>query len=358
MKTKSFISTSKLNDAYYPQKIQSKLIKLYSFENHLEFSLPITEQLDSFDIFEKQIFNTDLEHLIFFSKMQLGLLGKRDLDILRSKMNSGVKLHFALETDCISTLSELEKCMLELKLFRMNTMKESQEKLETLRKNVPFRGRKTDFITKNHLSSKRDYQSRAHEEKPRYAALAKKFDEEYWDGARETGYGGYKDDGRWERVAKKMIDFYNLSSDSAILDIGCGKGYLLKEFKKAIPSLNVWGIDISRYALEKAAIEIKDNLTLGNATSLPFENDCFDLVLSNMTLHNLELPDLKESIREMNRVSRQHKWIGVESYITEEQKWNLMRWQLTCECFFTPREWESIFVDCGYEGDYELIFFD
>ena len=69
MKTKSFISTSKLNDAYHPQKIQSKLIKLYSFENHLEFSLPITEQLDSFDIFEKQIFNTDLEHLIFFSKI-------------------------------------------------------------------------------------------------------------------------------------------------------------------------------------------------------------------------------------------------------------------------------------------------
>ena len=88
--------------------------------------------------------------------------------------------------------------------------------------------REIDFITDVHKSTKRDYLARVINElfpKAKAAKLAKKFDYDYWDGDRRICYGGYKYiEGRWEKIAKKMTEFYNLSPDSKILDVGCGKG--------------------------------------------------------------------------------------------------------------------------------------
>ena len=110
-------------------------------------------------------------------------------------------------------------------------------------------GKKLNIITENHLHVPRDYSQRACPDKVKNSELAKKFDFDYWDGARNTGYGGYKNDGRWKKIAKKLIDTYDLNSKGSILDIGCGKGYLLSELNKINPQLKISGVDISQYAL-------------------------------------------------------------------------------------------------------------
>ena len=148
-----------------------------------------------------------------------------------------------------------------------------------------------DFMSVLHKSTKRDYLGRVNDieyPKSKAAALAKKFDFDYWDGDRRICYGGYKYmEGRWEKVAIKLINHYKLDCNSRILDIGCGKGYLLYDLKKLLPGISLKGIDISNYALENSKDEIKDSLTLGNASDLPYPDDYFDLVISINTLQQI-----------------------------------------------------------------------
>ena len=109
----------------------------------------------------------------------------------------------------------------------------------------------------------------------------------------EVCYGGYKYiEGRWQKVAEKINDFYKLPKNAKILDIGCGKGFLLYDFLKVLPNAEVFGLDISKYALENSKSEIKSKLIQGNATNLPFDDNYFDLVISINTLHCLKAPDL------------------------------------------------------------------
>ena len=219
-----------------------------------------------------------------------------------------------------------------------------------------------DFITSLHKSKKRDYISRVvDQEYPKHKAaeLAKKYDFDYWDGDRRINYGGYKYiEGRWEKVAKEMINYYSLPSKPKILDIGCGKGYLLYDFLKVIPEADVFGIDISKYAIENSKEEIQKKLSLGNANQLPWPDNYFDLVISINTFHNLHTYDLERSLIEMQRVGKNHKYICVESYRNEIEKANLLYWQVTCESFNTPYEWLWWFKKTGYTGDYSFIYFE
>jgi protein-L-isoaspartate(D-aspartate) O-methyltransferase len=132
-----------------------------------------------------------------------------------------------------------------------------------------------DFMSITHNSTKRDYLARVNDlefPKEKAATLAKKWGYDYWDGDRRINYGGYNYiEGRWEKIAKKMIEVYDLKSNSKILDVGCGKGFLLYDFKKIDPTFEVYGLDISKYAIDNAKEEIKKNLVQGNAKSLPFE---------------------------------------------------------------------------------------
>ena len=52
-------------------------------------------------------------------------------------------------------------------------------------------------------------------------AVALEFSQEYFDGEREQGYGGYHYDGRWVTVAERAIEHWNLSPGDRVLDIGC-----------------------------------------------------------------------------------------------------------------------------------------
>jgi ubiquinone/menaquinone biosynthesis C-methylase UbiE len=211
----------------------------------------------------------------------------------------------------------------------------------------------------NHLHhrTKRNYEERSTSEKPQFTKLAKEFGFDYWDNRRETGYGGYIDDGRWAKVADIFIQEYSLTNSSSVLDVGCGKGFLLKELKIKLPGIKISGVDISKYALENSSAEIKEMLSQSSSTDLPFEDKSFDLVLSINVLHNLGVRDLLASLREIVRVGKKDFFICVESFRDEEEKWNLMRWQLTCEAFHRPDDWKQLFELAQYRGDYEFIFF-
>ncbi|MEW5724495.1 MAG: class I SAM-dependent methyltransferase [Thermodesulfobacteriota bacterium] len=216
-----------------------------------------------------------------------------------------------------------------------------------------------DFLSPVHKKTQRDYLARVNEyPKARAIEVAKQYGYDYWDGDRKFGYGGYRYDGRWRVVAEQMVERYGLGPGASVLDVGCGKGFLLYEFTQVVPGLLVAGLDISSYALEHAKDEVKPNLRVGEAQTLPYEDHSFDLVISINTLHNLYCYDLVSALREIERVGRKDKYIVVESYRNEEEKVNLMYWVLTGECFFTPREWEWWFETSGYTGDFSFIYFE
>ena len=219
-----------------------------------------------------------------------------------------------------------------------------------------------DFMSPLHKSTKRDYLKRVNDPdypKHKAAVLAKKFDYDYWDGDRRICYGGYNYiEGRWEKVAKKLIQHYQLKNDAKILDIGCGKGYLLFDLMKLLPGLNLFGLDVSGYAAKNSKAEIKEKITVGNATNLPYPDEYFDLVISINTLHCLEAQDLYKALKEMERVSKKDKYLCVESYRNESEKANLLYWQVSCEAFNTPEEWKWWFDLTGYQGDYYFIYFE
>jgi SAM-dependent methyltransferase len=221
---------------------------------------------------------------------------------------------------------------------------------------------KVEFMSVLHKSTKRDYLARVNDAefpKARAAELAKKFDYDYWDGDRRICYGGYRYiEGRWEQVARAIAEHYELPKNPKILDIGCGKGYLLYDFLKVIPDAEVVGIDISQYAIENCKPEIKDKLLIGNATQLPWDDQTFDLVISINALHCLEAYDLESALREMERVGKKHKYLCVESYRNETEKANLLYWQVSCEAFNTPKEWDWWYQHTGYTGDHEYIYFE
>ena len=219
-----------------------------------------------------------------------------------------------------------------------------------------------DFLSVIHKSTKRDYLARVNDPeypKAKAASFAKKWGFDYWDGDRRINYGGYRYmEGRWEKVAQTMVDHYGLKAGDKILDIGCGKGFLLYDFTKVVPGIEVHGVDISDYAIEHSKEEIKDQLQVSNAISLPYPDDHFDFVFSLNTFHNLHCYDLYKALKEMQRVSKQHKYICVESYRNEEEKANLLYWQVTCEAFNTPEEWEWWFNNTNYTGDHSFIYFE
>jgi SAM-dependent methyltransferase len=219
-----------------------------------------------------------------------------------------------------------------------------------------------DFMSPLHKATKRDYLARVNDPefpKAKAAELAKKWGYDYWDGDRRICYGGYKYiPGRWAPVAKAMADHYSLKAGHRVLDVGCGKGFQLVELQKAVPGLIVHGLDVSQYALENAHESVRESLVLGNAAKLPYPDKYFDYVFSINTLHNLFNYELVAALREIERVSVGHKYICVESYRDEIEKANLLYWQVTCESFFTPREWEWMFSVSGYSGDFSLIFFE
>jgi len=215
-----------------------------------------------------------------------------------------------------------------------------------------------EIITPLHKSTRRDYIGRMVNDKVRCSELARQYGVDFWDGDRSTGYGGYRYDGRWRPVAERIAAHYGLKPGSRVLDVGCGKGFLLYELTQVVPGVEVAGFDVSRYAIEHAKEEIRDRLYVARAEDpYAYPDGHFDLVLSIMTLFNLVLPDLHAALKEIERVGR-NKFVVMESYRSVAELFNLQCWALTCETFLRPEAWEWMFNQAGYTGDYEFAFFE
>jgi ubiquinone/menaquinone biosynthesis C-methylase UbiE len=199
---------------------------------------------------------------------------------------------------------------------------------------------------------KRNIQMRAEAKDPAVIAIAKQYGEMYWDGPREYGYGGYNYDGRWRAVARDMIAHYGLTPGMKVLDVGCGKGFLVKDLMLELPGLEAFGLDVSLYALQHAQTETIGRLHLGTAEKLPFPDSSFDYVVSLNTIHNFPRPRAVKAMAEIERVSKGKSFVVVDSYRTPEQKAIFESWVLTAEYHDYPDEWLKLFAEAGYTGDW------
>ena len=188
---------------------------------------------------------------------------------------------------------------------------------------------------------------------PEDRAFHWKLGREYFDGTRAQGYGGYRLDGRWRPVARRLADHYRLGPGSRVLDIGCAKGFLLHAFLEEVPGIEVAGLDISHYALSEAPETVRRHLVLGNARQVPFPSGHFDLVFSKDSLHNILTRDeCVEALAEIERVARGGKFIRVGAYRNAEEKAILDKWAVVATTYLPPAEWLELFARAGYTGDY------
>ena len=182
--------------------------------------------------------------------------------------------------------------------------------------------------------------------------LALKFGFEYFDGTREQGYGGYRYDGRWVAVARKLIALYGLKPGMRVLDVGCAKGFLVKDLREALPGLEVWGIDVSDYALRNCQPDAAGRLLRASCAALPFADGSFDLALAINTVHNLEPAGCRRAIAELQRVAPRAAFVQVDAYRTAAEREVFEDWMLTARTYLRPAEWLEMFRSAGYTGDY------
>lgn len=199
---------------------------------------------------------------------------------------------------------------------------------------------------------KRDPKARAAAKTKEDRLIAKRFDKDFFDGERRHGYGGYRYDGRWVSVARRLIEHYKLPEQPRILDVGAAKGFLMHDFLQLKPGASVRGLDVSAYARENAHGDMGKLIDLGSADSLPYEDGSFDLVVSINSIHNLPLDACKKALREIQRVSRGNAFITVDAWRTEEEHERLLDWILTAETYLSVDDWITLFAEVGYKGDY------
>ena len=208
-------------------------------------------------------------------------------------------------------------------------------------------------LLKRYPRAKRNLKSRNEKKTNKIRSIARKFGKEYFDGDRNYGYGGYFYNPKyWNKVVKDFKKKYKLNKQSRILDVGCGKGFMLYEFQKLIPGIKLYGLDISKYAIKNSVRSIKKKLIVGNCTKLPFTDNFFDLVISINTLHNLPKTHCVKAIKEVQRVTKKNSFITVDAYKNNLEKKRMFMWNLTAKTLLHEKSWEKLFKYCNYKGDY------
>ena len=213
-------------------------------------------------------------------------------------------------------------------------------------------GKEIDLLI-NYPKTKRNLEERVASKTEADRAVARQFGPEFFDGDRNHGYGGFNYMSRfWQPVIPTFKEYWNLSSNNSLLDVGCAKGFMLHDLAELIPGIIVKGVDISKYAIENAIPDMKLHVEVANATNLPFKDDSFDVVISINTIHNLEREECGKALQEIERVSRGKSFITVDAYRNEEEKERMYAWNLTAKTIMSVDEWISFFKEVGYSGDY------
>ena len=213
-------------------------------------------------------------------------------------------------------------------------------------------GKEIDLLI-NYPKTKRDPLKRAQEKTEHDREIARKFEKDFFDGDRKNGYGGFSYNSKfWQPVIPTFKNYWNLDSSSSVLDVGCAKGFMLYDLKKNIPGIKVNGMDISEYAIENSLKEIKEDLIVGNATNLPYEDNSFDVVISINTVHNLDIENCAKALKEIQRVSKKHSFITVDAYRNDKEKESMYAWNLTAKTIMSVEEWVNFFDKNDYKGDY------
>lgn len=213
-------------------------------------------------------------------------------------------------------------------------------------------GKEIDLLV-NYPKAKRNVEARGLEKTEKDREIARRFGKEFFDGDRSHGYGGFSYNPRfWTPVIPTFKDYFSLSSNTSLLDIGCAKGFMLYDISKNIPGISVSGIDVSEYAITNSITAIQSDLQVADARNLPFEDKSFDVVISINTIHNLEIEDLTLALSEIERVSRGKSFITVDAYNSSQEKDRMYAWNLTAKTIMSVDEWVTFFNDVGYTGDY------
>ena len=182
--------------------------------------------------------------------------------------------------------------------------------------------------------------------------IASKRDLSFFDGDRNYGYGGYKYDGRWKNIAKKIIQEYDLNSDSKFLQIGSEKGFLLNDIKELIPSMNIVGLETSKYAIDNSMQSVKKNILLCDKyTKLNYPDKHFDFLIALGVVYTQTLSDAILLLSEIGRVSKK-SFITLASHETEEEYWLFKQWTLLGSIILKKEEWKKVLKHAKYSSDY------
>ena len=352
MKLKGYIFSRPFFEERVPQNVQNIVLRDYCKKKKIEYLLSSTEytmENSSFILTEITEKYNYYDGIIFYSLLQMPINQKERKKLYKKTLINKKQIHFALE----NFVAKNKKDFIELeKIFTIKTL------FFKNKKNLNKKNKLRNFITPNHKKTKRNYLERMINQKIQCMKIGKKYSFDYWDGDRKYGYGGFKyRSGYNESLAKNIIKSYNLTNKSKVLDIGCGKGFLMQEIKKKLTNINILGIDISKHAKNNTMEEIKKNIKIQDARKkLKFKNNFFDLVISINTLHNFKINEVNSSLSEIERVGKS-KFICVESYRNELEQFNLQCWALTAETLIDTSSWKWLFKNSGYSGDYEFIYF-
>lgn len=213
-------------------------------------------------------------------------------------------------------------------------------------------GQEIDLLV-NYPKAKRNVEERGATKSEADRALARQFGKDFFDGDRKNGYGGFNYMPRfWQPVIPTFQEYWGLTAESSLLDVGCAKGFMLYDLSLLIPGITVKGVDISSYAIENAVESMRRHVSVANAIDLPFENKSFDVVISINTVHNLERDECAKALQEIERVSRGKSYITVDAYRNEEEKNRMFDWNLTAKTIMSVDEWKDFFDKIGYTGDF------